>query len=1285
MQKEDYNFQKLTPIDNVDLKTYEDALDFVFSQDDIKNIAISGPYSSGKSSIIQTYKKNKSKTEFLNISLTCFGSNDSRSTTDETKDPDDEAIDESILEGKILNQLIHQIKSKDIPQTKFKLKKEKSDIKTLISSVIVVIFLVLLMYIFFFDRWSSFVESLDINWLKNIYWIRDTGYLNYIELLQRFLTWTTTDISRLLGGLFLIVIIGVAIYTLIRAQKNKNIFKRLNLKGNQIEMFDESDDSCFDKYLNEVLYLFEHSGVTAIVFEDMDRYNMNQIFVKLREVNTLINIKRKKNNKKKQKIKEPLRFIYLLRDDVFISKDRTKFFDFIIPIVPVIDGSNSYEKFLEVFEAGIFKGLLNKKFKQFLYDLSLYIDDMRILLNVYNEFIVYDGIISASIELNKEKLLAIITYKNIFPKDFSDLQLGRGYVYTLFEKADEYRDIEVKKIDEQIKELEDKVKTIKYEMLDSVDELDALYLFSKYSIVTIDGKHISEYETIKERIKALKESSKFQHYLRGTNNLETEIAFEEINNHQEYIKRKEIVEAKSSNGIKNLEEQIEILKKKKTIIRNKGLSCIIKNKSENTDDLFDITYTNDVDKISEFKDVKGSLYYPLIKYLIRNGYIEEDYSDYINNFYEKSISKSDKNFLLSITNEESKGYSYSLNDPEEVLSKLNEAKFDQEEILNFNLLCYILKTESTNYKYLKRLIDQIVDKRHFDFIGEFLANDKETEKFIKAVNKIRPDVYNSILTESEFTEEQKKQYAILTLYYSSDEEIEVVDEKGCLSDYISNNNDFLNIENPKVDKIISGLSLTNVSFKWINYKSADKELFNAVYKNNLYQLTFEFICLILKEIYNLEESKDFHHKNYTLLSSRQEEALVEYVNKNIEEYVSIILDNCKEKITDDDSAALEILNYSEEELSIENKKEYLRFLKTKVEHIDSVIDEELWNSLLQEKVAKYSENNILKYFFFEDNRLNSHLIEFINAFDYEMTFDNDAIEADFGEDSSSRFFLDIVNCNELNNERYEMFIASFNMYISEFTYKEIEKDKMKTLIEQNVVKMTDYHLKFMREHYKEQIMLFITHNISGYCDEVLDDENFDKDEMILLLNENIPDKYKLKLLEFTIDKISIRDKDYSDEVNLHIITNNLDQEDISFLLESYLEYGNNMRNEVIDIVIRYFDEIYEKQYDIPFELLVEIFKSEQLEMDDKMYMFALHQPKMDVDNVKEALEILKQDDYLALFNLGRRTFEKNEVNNKILKSFKNKNWITSYDIDANKPGYYRAIGRRVLGDKKNIS
>ncbi|WP_339308580.1 hypothetical protein [Paenibacillus sp. FSL R5-0519] len=70
-------------------------------------MAITGAYSAGKSSVIETYKKERSNHKFLHISLAHF------EKTNVVKDgnEDGNTIKDSELEGKKINQLIHQIPS----------------------------------------------------------------------------------------------------------------------------------------------------------------------------------------------------------------------------------------------------------------------------------------------------------------------------------------------------------------------------------------------------------------------------------------------------------------------------------------------------------------------------------------------------------------------------------------------------------------------------------------------------------------------------------------------------------------------------------------------------------------------------------------------------------------------------------------------------------------------------------------------------------------------------------------------------------------------------------------------------------------------------------------------------------------------------------------------------------------------------------------------------------------------------------------------------------------------
>lgn len=72
-----------------------------------------------------------------------------------------------------------------------------------------------------------------------------------------------------------------------------------------------------------------------IVFEDIDRFDTGLVFQRLRDINKLANSKniKRKIRFKKQKT---LKFIYLVRDDIFSYEDRIKFFDMIIPVVPKV-------------------------------------------------------------------------------------------------------------------------------------------------------------------------------------------------------------------------------------------------------------------------------------------------------------------------------------------------------------------------------------------------------------------------------------------------------------------------------------------------------------------------------------------------------------------------------------------------------------------------------------------------------------------------------------------------------------------------------------------------------------------------------------------------------------------------------------------------------------------------------------------------------------------------------------------------------------------------------------
>lgn len=230
MEQKEYFFEKLTPNDEVDISVYDEAMEFVFDNSDITNIAISGAYGAGKSSVIESYKKKHTDKKFMHISLAHFESSDIKDETD--------VIDETMIEGKILNQLIHQIPVSKIPQTNFRVKKEISKLHIFKIAVLFYLMIGSLVFISFSGKIQSFVKSLSKSNLKKV--------LGFI----------TDKNAVIFAASVLIVSVFICVYNIVKIQEYKKLFHKVTVQGNSIEIFEDKDDSYFDKYLNEVLYLF---------------------------------------------------------------------------------------------------------------------------------------------------------------------------------------------------------------------------------------------------------------------------------------------------------------------------------------------------------------------------------------------------------------------------------------------------------------------------------------------------------------------------------------------------------------------------------------------------------------------------------------------------------------------------------------------------------------------------------------------------------------------------------------------------------------------------------------------------------------------------------------------------------------------------------------------------------------------------------------------------------------------------------------------------------------------
>ncbi|HCJ8663550.1 TPA: hypothetical protein NV758_000391 [Escherichia coli] len=1205
MSDDSYKFQKLTPFSDVELGVYKNAIDFVFANNDLKNVAISGQYSAGKSSLIESYKKSHSNIKFVHISLAHFRSIEEAETNEPSKD-----INETALEGKVLNQLIHQINADDIPQTHFKVKKKIKTNNIVINTIFTVLFIAMILHITLFNKWEKFVLLLSEGNIKTL------------------LTLSTKYDTLLISGFVCTILSCIFIYKLIKTQKNRNVLKKINLQGNEIEIFEESNESYFDRYLNEVLYLFENVDADAIVFEDMDRFNSNNIFERLHEVNRLVNIQRDTAGHKKS----TLRFIYLLRDDIFISKDRTKFFDYIIPVIPVVDSSNSYDQFITHFDGGGILKLFNERFLQ---GMSLYIDDMRILKNIYNEFQIYYNKLNTT-ELDCNKMLAIIAYKNIFPRDFSELQLNQGMVYTIFSEKDNLIIEEIKKIEKDIRDRKKEIEAINDEILNSSQEVDAIY-----------DKELSRYNN-------------HPHYNQAE---KADIA-------KRRAARKESVENKFNGKIEEINELISRSRESLVDSRNKRLKEVITR--ENIDEIFKLTYTNEIGEERDFNEIKSSEYFDLLKYLIRDGYIDETYTDYMTYFYENSLSRIDKMFLRSITDQKGKEFTYQLKNPKLVVARLREVDFEQEEALNFDLLAYLLQTPA-QVNLIKRLFKQLRKDRRVEFIRGYFETERAQPVFINRLNTQWPEFFSYALTESEFSADWVKLYSIGTFYYSANDAIEAINIDDCLTDYISDSAGYLAISEPKVDKLISGFKLLNVSFVSIKFENANKVLFDAVYQHSLYDINFSNLTLMLSKVYTLNSEDDIRHKNYTLVMSQPDSPLASYVNNHIRDYLDMVLSSCDGSIVDDESIVLSVLN--NEGISDEQKGQYINALQTFVTSLSEVESESLWSSLLDKDRAVCSEENIVSYFEHVDG-LDDSLIEFINRTDVDLNFQNINIDNEL----KGKLFKSIVVCNDLSNDKYEKLICSLNIICkTSFSASNIASDKFKILVDKNIIRMNVAPLNFIRDNYSEQLSYYIHKNIRAYV-ELMTIDNFILDEAISILSWKVDDDLKVKLLEFVKTPLAIYSKNYSQVVNDYILENNFKPDELLILTSSYKTWGTSTQSLILSRAIQDISALIASPNDVSEPLLKNLFVAEGLNMQNKIALLIALLPGKDLSKTtcKEYLDLLGLSEFSKILGRGKPKIEVDSTNQSLLTALRDNHFFSDFEVDNENPTYYKITRRRSM-------
>lgn len=394
-------------------------LDEALSSDYVMNIAISGPFGSGKSTFIKSYEAQRKKSHedeepFAYISLAKFeysGQGHENKTVPRcpTCGKPDEYVEERILEEKIINQIAATptkkkpfltkkkssagIGSRRWTSTAYPSEKALRNQRALSASVVALVFI------------SALVIALF-------------GLLNTAAI--------TLD-PYIIYGTFSLLVALLAVLSIWYARTGcPPILKSIKAGGVGAELRnDPSESSLFDQNMAYILRILDSRDENIFVFEDLDRLSQKDIFTHLRELNKVANEYFGANR--------TIKFVYCVSDDTISGEGRTKFFDLIVPVVPYADGYNSFGHLSDLLgdaKKGLSEG--------FLLNVSLYLEDYRLMKSTVTDYRVYCACLDADrrTDLDREKLFSVIALKNAFPEVFKGLQEKSSGLYHLL-NADE--------------------------------------------------------------------------------------------------------------------------------------------------------------------------------------------------------------------------------------------------------------------------------------------------------------------------------------------------------------------------------------------------------------------------------------------------------------------------------------------------------------------------------------------------------------------------------------------------------------------------------------------------------------------------------------------------------------------------------------------------------------------------------------------------------------------------------------------------------------------------------
>lgn len=1105
-------YSSLAPVSTADSKRhYSGVLLWALTNDhacNIKNIAISGAYGSGKSSVLKTFQETHKcyGLNFLNVSLATFKEEIDSKSDVAVRGPDLVRL----IEISILQQMFYQEDIRKVPDSRFKRIKSYSSIRIDLLAIAMLIFFSSCAYLFFSDLVISILR-----WQPGI----------SLDILMHYLSLVVCVI-----GFFLFLRKAIRALTRVRLSK-------LTIQDTEFELNDDINKSILNSHIDEILYFFEVTKYNVVIIEDLDRFQETEIFTKLREINLLLNSSRK--------IKRKITFIYAVRDDMFKDRDRTKFFDLIIPIIPIINFSNSKEILLRKCQIGdlrISESLLD--------DIALFVDDMRLLHNTVNEYLLYRSNLDSN--LNQDKLFAMMCYKNLYPNDFAMLSSNEGDLYSAITMKRRFVELETKRIETEISDYKRKLELLNSNWLQSLAELRKIYLYTfiasvpDFSAFYINGRKVTLNEALRDdNFIAIQStavqyySARIQGYQAQVNNFPVTFSSIEESVLPNLTLRQRIsdLENIANDGIDEAKRTIQALENRRKEIRSLQLMDLVsQGKVE-----FDI------------KDIRKK---QIVQIFLQSGYIAEDYLDYISYFYEGSLSKSDYQFLINVKTKSMTDFAHKLNRIANLVMKIDPAEFLRPYVYNLNLVDFLLSCDVYD-ELLQALFHVLADESEIsiNFIDAYLLDGAKQDLFVERLCDNWPNIWRYVDSVNYFSVDKKNDYFFRILNCASLESLELLAMKSSFILRLSELQEFDRIR-LSVDQFDKLLKILDVAFIDISRVVIGFDYLKPIYEHSAYVIELSNLRKIASSFGDINPAY-FEMRNYESIIKSGCSYMIEYIKSKLEFYVHNIFLSVS---GGDDSyeSILELLNSAE--LQFSTKLEVIKKIRRPFESLDDVEGDDVLEALVNTCKVTPTWANIQTIFKRSGNVLSSSMVEYFANLDIVSALSKESI-VDF-KDGVDSFQRALVLSNAIPFPAYKIIVSCLKSELADLDIVGIKPERIHLLIELKIIKLSHEYFNSIATEFPEMLGILVKQSMELFVDEL---ESFnvgtiDLDQMLRSSDLLITDKAKI-LLGFNTNYL-IADEKLMKTIGYLIVNNNLFTIDVSALYELLIRPLLDVRDRV---------------------------------------------------------------------------------------------------------------------------